>query len=88
MALYDLHSIDAWRECEGGWTHNQTFLVERDIHIDDTTTPRQLLRFMRKDWLSEYSKGRLCVDNQFDFIEIQDKNTFEPIFILWRHVKP
>jgi hypothetical protein len=85
MSLYTLQSVDAWREPEGGWTHNQTFHVESDICIEYDASNRALLAMMRRSgWLTEHSKGRVRVESyDGSFIEIQDKNTYEPLFIFW-----
>ena len=78
--LYTLLSIDAWRYDEG-WTWNNMFTVEEDVYLEPNLSNRRLLSFMRDSgWLSEYSKGKVRIeDTQYD-IEIQDKNTGEPIF--------
>ena len=78
--MYTLLSIDAWRD-ECGWTWNNMFTVEEDIYIADTLTNRSLLKFMRRNgWLTDYSKGRVRVEDTGYDIEIQDKNTGEPVF--------
>ena len=85
---FKLLSIDAWRESEGGWSWNNYFLVEDGIYIlESELTPRKIARMLRKwGYLSEYSKGRIHVDMCPEysdwFIEIQDKDTGEPVFAL------
>jgi hypothetical protein len=85
-----LLSIDAWREPEGGWTWNDLRIVERDWYWSpESLKPRQLLRRLRKSgYLTDASKGRVRVEVVADdwhdgtLIEIQDKNTREPLLAL------
>jgi hypothetical protein len=78
--MYQLRSIDAWR-CDGGWEWNNSFLIERGVYIADDTTPRELFKFMRRNgWLSDYSKGRVSMDDDGHIIEIQDRNNHQPLF--------
>lgn len=86
-AKLELVSIDAWREYEGGWTWNNAFRVESDIWLHESRlTSRKILAFLRRaGYLTEYSKGRVRVEEipTFEpFFEIQDKNTGEPLFAL------
>ena len=78
--MYKLVSIDAWRD-DFGWSWNDVWKVEDKIYIEDDTTTRQLLKFMRRNnWLTDYSKGRVRVDwDNFELIEIQDRNTGRPL---------
>ncbi len=77
---YRLVSIDAWRDCDGGWTWNNWFTVEDGVYLGNDITARRLLKFMRQSgWLTDESKGRVRVDWEWDIIEIQDKNTGEPL---------
>jgi len=81
---FKLVSIDAWRDCDG-WSWNNWFEIEDDIYFsEDSLTPRKIAAFLRKmGVLTEQSKGQIRVDMSCDeCIEIQDKNTFEPIFAL------
>lgn len=46
-------------------------------------TPRRITAYLRKiDLLSESSKGRVRVVNEWPIIEIQDKSTGQPVFAL------
>ena len=78
--MYKLVSIDAWRD-DFGWSWNDVWKVEDKIYIEDDTTTRQLLKFMRRNkWLTEQSKGKVRVDwDNFELIEIQDRNTGRPL---------
>lgn len=84
MYKADILSIDAWKEAEGGWTWNNSFYAEKDIYIDESMlTPRKIFKLLRKlDILSEYSKGKVSLEEQWPIFEIQNKNTFEPLFAL------
>ena len=78
---YTLLTIDAWKDTEGGWYWNDMHIVEEDIYIDPSLSNRALLAFMRRNhWLSEQSKGRIRIEDTGHDIEIQNKNTYEPIF--------
>jgi hypothetical protein len=56
---FDLLSIDAWRECEGGWTWNAWYNLEKDIYFAESElTPRKVFKALRKwGFLSDESKG-------------------------------
>lgn len=79
VTKYRLVSIDAWRDCDGGWQWNQWYTVEDSVSIPNNMTTRQLLKLMRdRGWLTDESKGRVRVAWEWDIIEIQDKNTGAP----------
>ena len=81
---YRLVSIDAWRDCDGGWTWNNSFTVEDGVYLGNDITARRLLKFMRQSgWLTSASKGRVSIDWHGEMmdpmIEILDKSTGEPL---------
>ena len=77
---YTLLSIDAWRDPDG-WTWNDMFKIEEDVYLDANTSNRALLKLMRRNgWLTDNSKGRIQVEDTGYDIEIQDRNTGEPIY--------
>ena len=80
---YNLVSIDSWRD-DGAWYWNDTTRIEDDIIIhDDSTTPRKLFRFMRRNgWLTEYSKGRIRLDDAWPYLTIEDRGTGEQLLCL------
>ena len=80
--FYELFSIDAWRS-ECGWDWNNMFSLDKDIYIgSDSITPRKIFKLLRNGYLSDYSKGKVRLDDTgFDLV-IEDKNTGEPIFAL------
>ncbi len=82
---FKLVSIDAWRDYDNSWYWNNYFEIENGIYFSgDSLTPRKIAKFLRKmGVLTEQSKGRIYVDMScFEFIVIQDKNTFEPLLAL------
>ena len=84
---YRLLSIDAWRYDEG-WQWNNWFSLEEDIYIPpEAATPRRIFRMLRNDYLSNYSKGRVRLEDDGYNLVIEDRGTGEPIFALepqWR----
>lgn len=82
-----LLTIDAWRDPDGGWTWNAWYKLEAGIFLTDPT-PRKVLAFLRRaGYLTEASKGRVRVDMGREYmdatlIEIQNKNTGEPLLAL------
>ena len=85
----DLVSIDAWKE-EWCWTWNASYIVERDIVFgEDAITPRRVTALLRKmDVLSEGSKGKVRVSDEWPIIEVQIKSTGQPIFALMFNETP
>lgn len=78
-----IRSIEAWRNGYGGWDHNNSFVICREecknLLLSPEITTRKLLGFLREiDVLTKESKGMLRVENSWPYIEIQNKNTFEP----------
>ena len=79
---YELRTIDAWRD-ECGWTWNESSVLEEDIIILENATTRQILRILReRGWLSVQSAGKVRLQDDWPILEIQDKNTREPILAL------
>jgi hypothetical protein len=87
MTLYkaELRSIDAWRDPDSGWIWNDSFFLEDGIYMEENQiTSRKLLRNLRKwGYLSDYSKGRVRMVDYCSIIEIQLKNTGEPLLALF-----
>ena len=81
---FNLLSIDAWRECGGGWTWNQWYTLENDIVMAESElTPRKVFRALRKwGFLSEESRGRVAIEDDGYNIVIMAKGTQEPILAL------
>ena len=78
---YKILSIDAWRNDEG-WTWNNWFHVG-DYHYSLDTGNRQILKMLRYDgYLSDYSKGRVSIEDDQYNIVIMDKNTRKPLFAI------
>jgi len=79
---YKLVAIDAWHDGEG-WYWNNQHEVEDGVCLADSTTPRQLFKFMRRNgWLTDYSKGRIRLDDCWPYLTIEDRNTGEPLLCL------
>lgn len=77
-------SIDAWRD-DGGWTWNQWYTVGTITkeEFEALTTNRKIIKWFRDNgFISEYSKGRVSIDNDGYNVVLQDKNTFEPLFAI------
>ena len=79
----EIRSIEAWRD-ESGWSHNNSFVILREeckkILLSPEITNRRLLQFLRDmGVLTENSKGKVRINEQWPYVEIQNKNTFEPL---------
>lgn len=81
---FDLLSIDAWRDPDGGWQWNAWYTVEKGlVFAHDRITPRCILAALRRwDFLTEESKGKLYIEDDGYNIQILLRNTHEPIFAL------
>ena len=78
-------SIDAWNNGEGSWDWNAWHRMGEDITIDNErdTTPRKLLAILRDmGYLSDASKGQLCVEDDGQNLTILMRGTLEPIMAL------
>ena len=81
---FNLIGIDAWRD-DCGWTWNNHFILEHDICFGiNSLTPRKILAALRKwGYLSEYSKGKVRIDNSInECLVIENRNTGEPVLAL------
>ena len=78
-----LLSIDAWRY-ENGWSWNNWYTLEENIFIPEGLGNRELIRFFRENLnvLSDYSKGRVEIDDDGYNIVVCNRNTHEPLFAL------
>lgn len=78
-------SIDAWGNSRDGYEWNQWFNAgELELPSMDTLDrPRTVLREMRdQGFLSDYSKGRVYLnDDQYNIV-VHNRNTHEPIFAI------
>ena len=78
---YEIRSIEAWREPDGGWYWNNSYVIGSLVFEEPTT--RRILRVFREEgYLSEESKGRATVWTDGEMFEIQDRRTGEPVFAL------
>ena len=82
-------SVDAWRDPDGGWAHNQTFCtgarMPRELF---DATPRRVLAWFRAAGLLDATRspGRVAVETDgADGLEIVARGTREPLFwVPWR----
>ena len=84
----EIRSVDAWRNEYGGWDYNNSFVICReeckDLLLSPEITTRKLLGFLREiDVLTKESKGMLRVEDSWPYVEIQNKNTFEPLIQIY-----
>ncbi len=75
-------SIDAWRD-SGGWTWNNWYKVgEAPLELCNAK-PRAILQWMREaGFLSQYSRGKLAIEDDQYNIVILARGTREPLFAL------
>lgn len=76
-------SIDAWRNTEGDWGWNAWY-KRGQFPADgiDWSTRKILAWFRDEGFLSDYSKGRLAVDDDQYNLVIVDRRTREPLFAI------
>ena len=84
----EIRSVEAWREPEGGWTYNNSFVICREeckkLLLSPDMNNRKLLKFLRDmDILSLESKGRVKVFEYWPYVEIQLKGTSQPIIQIY-----
>lgn len=84
----EIRSIEAWRDGFGGWDHNNSFVICREecknLLISPDITTRKLLGFLREiGVLTKESKGKVSVSDSWPYLEIQNKNTFEPLIQIY-----
>jgi hypothetical protein len=83
----EIRSIDAWRD-EGGWYHNNSFVICREqcknLLISPDITNRKILQLLRgMAILTKNSKGKVKISDQWPYMEIQNKDTGEPLIQIY-----
>jgi hypothetical protein len=82
----NIMSIDAWRECEGGWTYNASYKIKSMEVEEADMTPRKVANMLRREGiLSPASAGAIRVEvlpYERLFIEIQARGTHEPLIAI------
>lgn len=79
---YNVLSIDAWGEPDGGWTWNQWYNAGT-IDLDSLDSTRKVLKQMREQgFLSDESKGRVEIDDDQYNLVICDRSDHMPIFAI------
>lgn len=80
----EIREIDAWRDEEGLWFWNESFILADDVFWNsEDFTPRKILKQLRNwNFLSPSSKGRVRVVDEGDLVEVQEKSTGRPILAL------
>jgi len=78
---FQVASVDAWAESEGGWYWNNQYKIgEGQL---ERLTSRLILKWLRQeDFLTDRSIGRVHVEDFDDVIEIQEKSNRRPILAL------
>lgn len=81
--IFNVYSVDAWREPDGGWTQNATYATGETV---SDGTPRQILRALREaGLLTDTSKGHVFLDEipcDPPIIDVCARGTREPLFTL------
>jgi len=80
----ELRSIDTWKDCDGLWYWNDSCNLENDIWIEENSfTPRRIFKMLRNGgYLTEYSKGKVKLEECWPVFEIQLRSNNKPIFAL------
>jgi hypothetical protein len=83
VEIWEVRSIDAWRDPESGWYENSSSR-SGDIVLLPGAGTREILKALREGgFLSERSAGKVAVDDLGSvpaYIWITDKSTGEPLF--------
>ncbi len=80
---FDIQSIDAWKT-SGQWEHNACYTLESGLFLsEERMTTRGILKALRKwEYLSNASKGKMEIRDDFPYIEILLRSTQEPVLML------
>ena len=82
MKEYRVLSIDAWGNSRDGYDWNAWY-DQGTVELDTLDNTRHVLKQMREQgYLSEYSKGRVLVDDDQYNLVICDRNTRKPLFAI------
>ena len=74
--------LDVYRTPEG-WEQNNQWECDTYYIARSELTTRKILKWMRKEYLNERSKGRVTVDfSCWPHLEVRTKGTGEPLFRL------
>lgn len=76
-------SIDAWRDCGGGWTWNSWYRIGFAPLAWADLKPRAMLRRMRDAGIiTASSAGRVAVDDDGYNVVVVERGTREPVIAL------
>jgi hypothetical protein len=76
-------SIDAWRDCDGGWTWNNWYSVgEIELSACDWSARKLLKWFRDNGYLKESSAGECAVEDDQNNIVIVERGNRRPIFAI------
>ena len=84
MKTFNILSIDAWRE-DSSWTWNNWFLVGTITadEFQELNTNRKLIKYMRDNgYLSDYSKGKISIDDDQYNIVFCDRKNGRPLYAI------
>jgi len=81
IKTYRVLNIDAWNSPEG-WTWN-SWQKAGTVKLDINASDRQIIMAMREQgFLSDWSKGRVAVDDDQYNLVILNKSNQEPVFAI------
>ena len=77
-------SIDAWRDCGGGWSWNAWYRTSVTLPAGVANlSPRRFLRLLRTEGLlSARSAGKVALDDDGYNLTVINRHTREPLFAL------
>lgn len=78
-------SIDAWGNKKDGYEWNDWYSIGEisKEEFEKLDTNRKLLKYMRNEgFLSDYSKGRIMVDDDDFNIVFRFKSNFKPLYAI------
>jgi hypothetical protein len=84
VKTFNVLSIDAWRDPEGGWTWNQWFQAGKlTIEANDLSNNRKVLKALRDEGiLGLMTGGQVAVEDDGNNIVVMWKGTREPLFAI------
>jgi hypothetical protein len=78
-----INYFDVWGNAKEGWEINNMCIEERNIYIDDSSTHKEILTYLKKiGYLQTDDMRKLFVEDLGEMIEIYQRKGMMPLYSL------
>lgn len=78
-----INYFDVWKNEEGGWTVNNSFVEFDDLYISNNATDKEILTYLYEvRYLSTNDMRKVRIDDYSDGFEIYQVKGWKPLFAI------